>query len=61
METSAAAASERVLETSERMSDPVIHAFHKLDIQIAVEALEGPGQTFILLPSIRVYEPGSGL
>ena len=29
--------------------------------QIAVEALEGPRQTFILLPSIRLYEPGSGL
>ena len=29
--------------------------------QIAVEALEGPRQTFILLPSIRLYEPGFGL
>ena len=36
----------------------VLTAWHH---QIAVEAPEGSRQTFILLPSIRVYEPGSGL
>ena len=56
-----AAASELKLETSEKMSDPVIHAFHKLgkaykeSVPIAVEALEGPRRTFILLPSIPVF------
>ena len=70
-----AAASELKLETSVKMSDPVIHAFHAINLvcfgevwlgkgsnrptwvltvwhhQIAVEALEGPRQTFILLPA----------
>ena len=46
-----AAASELKLETSEKMSDPVIHAFHnKLGIQIAVEALEVQGRLSFCYP-----------
>ena len=39
MRTSPAAASELKLETSEKMSDPVIHAFHKLGMFLVKSGL----------------------